>query len=32
MLQNGALMAKVVVSEFVSLNGVMQAPGGEPGF
>jgi dihydrofolate reductase len=25
-------MAKVVVSEFVSLDGVMQAPGGEPGY
>ena len=25
-------MAKLVVSEFVSLDGVMQAPGGEPGF
>ncbi|GII54269.1 pyrimidine reductase [Planotetraspora thailandica] len=25
-------MTKLVVSEFVSLDGVMQAPGGEPGF
>jgi dihydrofolate reductase len=25
-------VAKVVVSEFVSLDGVMQAPGGEPGY
>jgi dihydrofolate reductase len=25
-------MAKVVVSEFLSLDGVMQAPGGEPGY
>jgi dihydrofolate reductase len=25
-------MAKLVVSEFVSLDGVMEAPGGEPGF
>jgi hypothetical protein len=25
-------MAKVVVSEFVSLDGVMEAPGGEPGY
>jgi dihydrofolate reductase len=25
-------MARVVVSEFISLDGVMQAPGGEPGY
>jgi dihydrofolate reductase len=25
-------MAKIVVSEFVSLDGVMEAPGGEPGY
>jgi dihydrofolate reductase len=25
-------MARIVVSEFVSLDGVMQAPGGEPGY
>lgn len=25
-------MARIVVSEFVSLDGVMEAPGGEPGY
>ena len=27
----GAIVAKIVVSEFVTLDGVMEAPGGEPG-
>jgi len=32
MLDEGAVVRKLIVSEFVSLDGVMEAPGGEPGY
>jgi len=31
-MKENEMAARIVVTEFVSLDGVMEAPGGEPGF